>query len=88
MSVTSWLRTQSIQFRSLEPPGSMWLGVLAPAPLRSKIRCSDQAEHRRRVESRLSDRERDGPTWRVSHVIDTAALTMEQAVAGLRVAAL
>jgi predicted kinase len=65
-----------------------------------EIRCSDQAEHRRRVESRLADRERGGPTWQEvlsrdyrpwptrTHVIDTAELTVDQAVAVLSVAAL
>jgi len=80
-----------------------WLDVARRAGTRAievEIRCSDQAEHRRRVESRLADRERGGTTWQdvlsrdyrpwptVTHVIDTAVLTVDQAVGGLRGAAL
>ena len=80
-----------------------WLDVARRAGTRAievEIRCSDQDEHRRRVERRSAEGERHGPTWAevlsrdyrpwptVTYVIDTAALTVDQAVAGLRVAAL
>ena len=80
-----------------------WLEVARRAGTRAvevEIRCSDQAEHRRRVESRLVDQGQGGPTWQdvlsrdyrawpgVTHVIDTATLTVDQGVAALRIAAL
>jgi predicted kinase len=87
----------------IEVTRAAWLEVARRAGTRAievEIRCSDQAEHRRRVEGRLADREQGGPTWQEvlsrdyrpwptgTHVIDTAELTVDQAVAGLRVAAL
>ncbi|HUE85739.1 MAG TPA: AAA family ATPase [Vicinamibacterales bacterium] len=80
-----------------------WLDVARRAGTRAievEIRCSDQAEHRRRIESRLDGQPQRGPTWQevrsrdyrawpsVAHVIDTATMTVDQAVAGLRIAAL
>ena len=78
-----------------------WLEVArrayAPA-IEVEITCSNQAEHRRRVEGRLSGDGQAGPTWEevmtrdygtwpgANHVIDTAAHTLEQAVAELRAA--
>jgi hypothetical protein len=59
-----------------------------------EIRCSDVEEHRQRVESRLVHA--GGPTWReicerdyspwpsATLVVDTATLTVEQAVTQLR----
>lgn len=79
-----------------------WLDVAQRAGTRAievEIRCSDPVEHRRRIESRLADGEPTGPTWEevlsrdyrpwssVTHVIDTAALTVDEAVAALRVLA-
>ncbi len=62
-----------------------------------EITCSDREEHRHRVEQRLADTPGlSGPTWEqvLSHdyrawhrkhiVIDTAGLTLDQIVAGLR----
>jgi len=80
-----------------------WLDVARRAGTRAievEIRCSDQGEHRRRIESRVAAGERGGQTWEevlrrdycpwptATHVIDTATLTVDQAVAGLRVAAI
>jgi predicted kinase len=61
-----------------------------------EIVCSDQAEHRRRIEGRLSEGPGIGPTWEevvardyrawssTTCVIDTASLTVDEAVARLR----
>jgi len=80
-----------------------WLDVARRAGtpvLEVEIRCSNQAEHRRRVESRLAAEEGGRPTsqevlsrdyhpWpSAAHVIDTAVLSVNQAVAGVRIAAL
>jgi predicted kinase len=80
-----------------------WLEVARRVSARAievEIRCSNQAEHRRRIENRPADSRRGGPTWQevldrdyrpwptVTHVIDTASLTVDQAVAALRLAAL
>ena len=63
-----------------------------------EIVCSDKGEHRRRVEDRLRGGRQTGPTWgdvvardyrpwpSVARVIDTATLTVDQAVANLRAA--
>lgn len=78
-----------------------WLEVArhahAPA-IEVEITCSNEAEHRRRVEGRSSVDGQAGPTWQevvkrdyrpwpgANHVIDTAVHTPEQAVAELRAA--
>jgi predicted kinase len=74
-----------------------WLDVArrAGAPVvEVEVRCSDEAEHRRRVEGRLVGGQ-TGPTWQdvlqreyrawpsANLVIDTATLTVDQAVASL-----
>lgn len=76
-----------------------WAAVAGRARTRVlevEIRCSDQVEHQRRVEARLPDV--GGPTWRevverdyrqwpgATLVLDTARLTVDQAVAQLRAA--
>ena len=78
-----------------------WLDVARRAGTRVievEIRCSDQAEHRRRVEGRLTDAEQWGPAWpevldrdyrawpTAALVIDTANATVEQAATSLRIA--
>jgi predicted kinase len=78
-----------------------WLEVArhahAPA-IEVEITCSNEAEHRRRVESRLNVDGQGGPTWQevmerhyrpwpgANHVVDTAVHTPDQAVAKLRAA--
>ncbi|MQA29905.1 MAG: AAA family ATPase [Luteitalea sp.] len=77
-----------------------WLDVARRAGTRVievEIRCSDQAEHRRRVEQRLTDGEQTGPVWSevlgrdyrawptATLVIDTANTTIDEAVTNLRV---
>jgi predicted kinase len=74
-----------------------WIDVARRAGVRVvevEVRCSDVDEHRRRVEGRLV--QAGGPTWRevcerdyrpwptATVVVDTATLTVEQAVAQLR----
>jgi predicted kinase len=76
-----------------------WLDVARRAGTRVievEIRCSDTAEHRRRIEGRLSQAEHKGLAWQdvldrdyrpwptAALVIDTAATTIDQAVASLR----
>jgi predicted kinase len=63
-----------------------------------EIRCSDRAEHRRRVERRLMDGEQSDPVWQdvlerdyrpwptAALVIDTAKTTSDDAVSYLRAA--
>jgi predicted kinase len=78
-----------------------WLDVARRAGVRVievEVRCSDAAEHRRRIEERLIDADRKGPAWQevldrdyrpwptAALVIDTAATTVDEAVASLRVA--
>lgn len=55
-----------------------------------EVVCSDEREHRRRVESRITDipglvlpnwqqvLDRHYETWKTAHVIDTAGRTLEQ----------
>jgi predicted kinase len=76
-----------------------WLDVARRAGTRAievEVRCSDTAEHRRRIEARLSQAERKRLTWQevldrdyrpwptAALVIDTAVATVDQAVARLR----
>lgn len=72
-----------------------WRAVAAPAPiLEIEVACSDQAEHRRRVETRMADlpghvlpdwdsvQRHEYEPWTESRVtIDTAALGAEEAAA-------
>ena len=77
-----------------------WLDVARHAQVRGvevEVRCSNEAEHRRRVEGRLTV-EQTGPTWQdvlgrdyrtwpsANYVLDTAARTPEQAASELRTA--
>jgi predicted kinase len=77
-----------------------WLGVAKHAQVpvvEVEIRCSNEAEHRRRVEDRLRV-EQTGPTWldvvgrdyrawpSANYVIDTAARTPAEAAQELRAA--
>ncbi len=79
-----------------------WLDVARRAGTRVievEVRCSDTAEHRRRVEGRLGQEEPKGLAWQEvldrdyrpwptkALVIDTAVTTVDQAVARLRVIA-
>jgi predicted kinase len=70
-----------------------------PAPyLEVEIVCSDEAEHRRRVETRIPDiegfelpgwqavSEREYDAWDPDLVIDTARLSVEQSVEAIRAA--
>jgi predicted kinase len=80
-----------------------WLEVAGRADVRVieiEIVCSDKAKHRRRIEDRLKDGRQTGPTWEevvardyhawssATRVIDTARLTVDQAVADLLAAVL
>jgi predicted kinase len=75
-----------------------WLDVARRAgtpAIEVEILCSDQAEHRRRVERRLAGGQQNGPVWRdvlerdyhpwptAALVIDTTRLTVDEAVANL-----
>jgi predicted kinase len=79
-----------------------WLDVARRAGTRVlevEVLCSDQEEHRRRVEQRLADKEQGGPAWQevldrdyhpwptATLVIDSAQTTVEEAAASLRAAA-
>lgn len=74
-----------------------WLDVARRANSRAievEVQCSDRGEHRQRIEARVRDG--IGPTWQevvdrdyrpwpgVVHTVDTARMTMDQAVATLR----
>lgn len=78
-----------------------WLGVASRAGtgvLEVEVCCSDQVEHRRRVEGRRTDDDRQGPTWHdvldrdyhawptAALVIDTSTASIDEAVTSLRVA--
>jgi predicted kinase len=78
-----------------------WLDVARRAGtpvIEVEIRCSDRAEHQRRVEQRLTVGEHCGPVWpevlqrdyrawpTAALVIDTANATVDEAVTTLRVA--
>ena len=76
----------------------MWGAVFAPHPPAEHIEivCSDQAEHRRRVESRIADIvghqlptwqqvcTREYESWPASIVIDTAGQHIKASVSALR----